>query len=89
MYTGLPHAEKKLLKSTKESLDVFEKQVLGLKARQQKLLKKIEQTTNAYIEIGERIVPGSRISIQHRYVVASKEYPSGKYTIREDRICRI
>jgi uncharacterized protein (DUF342 family) len=88
-YTGLAHAEKKLLKTTKESLDIFEKQILGLKIRQQKLNKKLEQTAGAYIEVSDKIIAGSRIAIQHRYVVAPKDYPAGKFTIREDRICRI
>lgn len=88
-YTGLPIAERKLLKSTKESLDILEKQLLGLRIRQQKLAKKLEPTTSAYIEVRDKILPGTRISIQHRFVVAPKEYPAGKFTICDDKICRL
>jgi uncharacterized protein (DUF342 family) len=88
-YSGLSHSDKKLLKSTVESLDVFEKQILGLKVRQQKLVKKLEQATSAYIEVTDKIYTGTRLAIQHRYVVAPREYPAGKFTIREDRICRV
>jgi uncharacterized protein len=88
-YSGLSFQEKKLLKSSKDSLEILEKQLQGLYGRKLKFERKLEKTLTAYIEVGEKIFPGTHLCIQNRFVVAQKEYPAGRYTIREEKICRL
>jgi uncharacterized protein (DUF342 family) len=88
-YAGLSFQEKKLLKSSKDSMTIFEKQLEGLNLRKQKFERKLEKTLAAFIEVQDKIFPGTQICIQNRFVVAQKEYPAGRYTIREGKICRL
>lgn len=88
-YGGIPFHERQLLKTSKSSLAILEKQLSGLQSRKQKLEHKLNQTLNSYVEVKERILPGTRVTIQHRFVEAQKEYPAGRYTVRNDKICRV
>ncbi len=88
-YSGLGFQEKKLLKSSNESMEILEKQLDGLSLRKSKFEKKLEKTLNAFVEVTDRIFPGTHLSIQNRFVLAQKEYPAGKYTIRDGKITRL
>lgn len=86
---GLPFFQKKTLESSKSSLDILEKQVKGLYERRGKTQKKIEKITGSFIEVKEKIHPNTTFSIQNRYILTKKEYPAGRYTIKDDKIARL
>lgn len=88
-YSGIGFQEKKLLRTSQESLDILEKQIQGLNNRKGKLEEKLKKISDSFIEVKARILPGTCLCIQHRFVVAQKEYPAGRYTIRNDKICRL
>ena len=88
-YSGLPYYQKKLLESSAASLERLEKQVGGLSERRIKLESKIEKITGSFIEVKERIFPNTFFSIQNRYLLTKKEYPAGRYTIRNDKIIKL
>lgn len=88
-YSGLSFQEKKLLKSSTESLEILKGQLDGLNLRKEKFEKKLQKTLDAYIEVYDKIHPGTHLVIQNRFVIAQKEYPAGKYTIREGKIIRV
>ncbi|OGJ89455.1 MAG: hypothetical protein A2487_17525 [Candidatus Raymondbacteria bacterium RifOxyC12_full_50_8] len=88
-YSGLPYKDKKIMKTSKESLAVLERQLEGLIDRKKKLEAKVQTTLQSYIDVGEKVFPNTWISIQNRYVITKKELPLGKYTIKNDKIVKL
>lgn len=88
-YGGITYQDKQLIKSSRASLDKLEKQLEGLNSRKRKFELKLEKVIGSFVEVRDKIFPGSTLSIQNRFVAAQKEYPAGRYTIKNDKIFRL
>jgi len=88
-YGGISYQDKMLIKNSRASLEKLEKQLDGLNSRKRTLEKKIEKLMGSFVEAREMIYPGCTLSIQNRFVSAHKEYPAGRYTIKNDKIFRL
>jgi uncharacterized protein (DUF342 family) len=88
-YGGITYQDKVLIKSSKASLEKLERQLDGLNGRKKKFERKLATVIDSFVEVRETIFPDTTLSIQNRFVAAHKEYPAGRYTIKNDKIFRL